>query len=236
MKCFNFPVLRRLPLFFISLAVFFLLVGQAGLVSAKTLYVSDQLLITFREGKGTKYRVIRTLKTGTPVEVLEENKEYFKVRIKNGQEGYVLKQYLTDETPKAQVIASLRKEIEKLKTKLDTADSGQAEISSKLTESQDQQRQVSRQLDETTTALQKLQTQYDDLSRKSKKVVEIADERDRLASENNQLSSELIGLREENRTLLRTAMIQWFLAGGGVFFVGWLSGKVSRKKRRNGFS
>ncbi len=236
MKYFDVPSPRRLLNLFIPLAVSALLLSQASLASAKTLYVADELVITFREGKGTQYRIIKTLKTSTPVEVLEEGKEYFKVRIKSGEEGYVLKQYLNDETPKPQVIAALRKEIKQLKSQLAAAGSGRTEISAQLAESQKQQEQLNSKLEKTTAALQKLQVRYDDLSQKSENVVALSDERDRLASENSQLSAELKVLREENRTLLRTAMIQWFLAGAGVFLGGWVSGKFSRKKRRNGFS
>lgn len=235
-KCSDSAGSRRRLTVFLLQAVLGLLLVQAGLASAKTLYVSDELIITFREGKGNQYRIIKTLKTGTPFEVLEEDKEYFKVRLRSGEEGYVLQQYLTDETPKTQVIAALRKEIDQLKAKVGAADSGRSEIGEKLAESRAQQQQVSSQLEETTVALQQLQARHDDLSRKSQNVVALGDERDRLAAENSQLTAELTGLRSENRTLLRTAMIQWFLAGGGVFFVGWISGKFSRKKRHKGFS
>lgn len=236
MKCFDVSATSRLRSFLLPLAVCVLLLSQAGLVSAKTLYVSDELVITFREGKGNQYRIIRTLKTGTPVEILEEDKEYFKARIKNGEEGYVLKQYLTGELPKPQVIAALQKEVEQLKAQLSAAGSGRSEVSGQLAESRTQQELLSSQLEETAAALQKLQVRYDDLSEKSENVVALGEERDRLASENSQLSAELTGLREENYTLLRTAMIQWFLAGAGVFFGGWMSGKFSRKKRHGGFS
>ena len=39
---------------------------------ADTRYVGDQLVITLRQGKSTKHKIVKTLKTGTPVEILEE--------------------------------------------------------------------------------------------------------------------------------------------------------------------
>ena len=39
--------------------------------AAETVYVSDQLLITFRQGKSSEHKILKTLKTGTPMEILE---------------------------------------------------------------------------------------------------------------------------------------------------------------------
>ena len=36
---------------------------------------------------------------------------------------------------------------------------------------------------------------------------------------------------EKNEKLIAARMVKWFLAGGGVFFFGWIIGKISRKKR-----
>ncbi len=52
---------------------------SVGFVYAETLYVSDQLIITLREGKGNEYKIIESLKTGTPLEVIEESGNYLKV-------------------------------------------------------------------------------------------------------------------------------------------------------------
>ncbi len=235
MKCFEVTTPYRWRRFFLPLALCALLLSSVSLASAKTLYVNDELIITFREGKGNQYKIIRTLKTGTPVEILEEDNEYFKVRIKNGEEGYVLKQYLTAALPKVQVIEAQQKEIEQLKAQLSTAGSGHSEISAQLAESQNQHAQLTRQFDETSAALESLQVRYDDLRQKSENVLALGAERDRLAFENSQLTAELTELKTENHTLLRTAMIQWFLAGAGVFLGGWISGKFSRKKRQKGY-
>ncbi|MEJ2199788.1 MAG: TIGR04211 family SH3 domain-containing protein [Desulfuromonadaceae bacterium] len=210
---------------------FLLLFGQAA--AARTQYVSDELVITFREGKGTKYRIIQTLKTGTPVEILEEDEEYSKVQLQSGEIGYVLKQYLSDQIPKARVIANLEKDLARLKNQLNSVDSGRAEIQAQLAAGQGELQQVRQQYNETTRTLEKVQSRYDDLRQKSEHVVELSKERERLTSENGQLSTELSRLQKEYRTLLREDIVQWFLAGGGVFFVGWIAGKSSRKKRRD---
>ena len=82
-----------------------------GIVCAETRYVSDELIITMREGQGKQFKIIKMLKAGTPLEIIEEGEEYLKVRIKSGSEGWVLKQFITGETPKPVIIAGLEKEI-----------------------------------------------------------------------------------------------------------------------------
>ena len=93
------------------------------IAAAETLYVSDQLLITLRRGKSSEFKILQTLKTGTPLEILEreENENYVKVRLQSGEEGYVLSQYLTNDTPKAILIARLEDQVEKTRDQLTQA-------------------------------------------------------------------------------------------------------------------
>ncbi|MGD8711810.1 MAG: hypothetical protein PVG50_03130, partial [Thiohalophilus sp.] len=49
--------------------------------AAQYQYVSDQLIITLRNGKGNTYQILKTLPTGTRLEVLETTDEgYTRVR------------------------------------------------------------------------------------------------------------------------------------------------------------
>jgi SH3 domain protein len=66
----------------------------------------------------------------------------------------------------------------------------------------------------------------------------VTDERDRLQKENEalkestqHLKKEMEELDAENQRLMRNEILHWFLAGSGVFFLGLLTGKLSRKKK-----
>ena len=72
-------------------------------------YVSDELVIMMRSGQGEQYKIIKMLKAGTPLEVLEEGDAYLQVRAPDGTEGYVLKQFTSTDTPKPIIIARLQK-------------------------------------------------------------------------------------------------------------------------------
>jgi hypothetical protein len=46
-------------------------------------------LANFREGPGTKAKILRVLRKGTPVIVLEEKDQWFRVRLDDGREGWI---------------------------------------------------------------------------------------------------------------------------------------------------
>ena len=203
---------------------------------AEQRYVSDQLVITLRQGQGEKYKIIKTLKTGTAMDVLGENGDYLRVRTQDGTEGYVLKQYVTDETPKSMVIARLERVNSDLKNRLEGLQ-GQHEVLNKGLADESKGREAA----ETALAnlkkeLQATQAKYEDLKKKSANVVQISTERDQLKQENVQLSGKVESLSRKNDKLIYNGAIRWFLAGGGILFFGWVLGRVSRNKRKRGFA
>ena len=215
------------------------------IAAAETMYVSDQLLITLRRGKSTEHKILDTLKTGTPLEILERDEEdnYVKVRLQNGEEGYVLSQYLTNETPKLVLISRLEKEVEEIRKQLAQASAKRTEASQELNEVQEKQtlkegaltgkiNELNRALAQNKIDLQVATVEYNTLVDNSGEVVEITNDRDRLKKTNEKLSSAVQLLTAENDELQRTGSIQWFLAGGAVLLFGWLIGRISRKQRR----
>ncbi len=199
--------------------------------AAETRYVSDQLIITVRTGKGTQHKVIRTARTGEAVEVLEEDEKYLRVRTEDGTEGWVLAQYITDKTPSHQVIARLEEEIERLRSDLDDLEGSSDGLAKKLTDARSALREKGRELEKTRRELDSVTKRYAKLKEDAAHVIELTEDRDRLKSENETLSTELRIVKRENEDLHRTGMINWFLAGAGVFLVGWITGKISRKKK-----
>jgi SH3 domain protein len=232
----NKPILSLLVLSFI-------LITTSVSVYADTQYVSDKLIITMRRGAGGEYKVIKSLKTGTPVEVLEETGEYYKVQTKDGKEGWVRKQYIVADIPKTIIISGLKEEIgklrggmEKLKRERDALKkdlksekslrtSAVKELEKSLNEKNDQIYSITKQLKEMTN-------KYNKLVEDSGDVVKVVSERDMLNEENTRLSTEKNDLLQENKRLFKRNVIYGFLAGGGVFFFGWIAGQFSRTKRR----
>jgi SH3 domain protein len=210
---------------------------------AETQYVSDTLIITMREGQGNEYKIIKTLRSGTPVEVVEEVDKYMRVRTEDGKEGWVLKRYITPDTPKPVIIAGLKSEIDKLNATIEKIKKERTSLKGDLDavnqdhaiKIQDLQKSIADKDNEIAALTKQLQDttrKYNVFVESSKDVVSVVNERDMLRKENNDLSEERDKLRTENDNLIEKRMIYWFLAGAGVFFFGWVSGKLSRKKKR----
>ena len=226
------------------LAIFFLIVPTYS--QAQTGYVSDMLILTFRQGPGSSFQVLQTLKSDTPLTILEEDNGYYKVALTSGETGWVDKQFVVFELPKSKLIdaltqekanltanlESLAKELAQLKTQLTIQESDQGEKAVAMTAdfkaAMDRNESLSSQLKES-------QTRYATLSAQSKNILEIVEKNKMLEEQNVQLTNALAQLEAQTTHLFRTGMIKWFLAGVGVLLLGWIIGQsVSSKKRRSG--
>ncbi|WP_299982352.1 TIGR04211 family SH3 domain-containing protein [Desulfobacula sp.] len=91
------------------------------LTFAKTGWVSDMLLLTFRQGPGTSYAVTKTLTSNTPVLILEEKNEFYKVELQSKEIGWVNKKFISFELPKPFIIDQLKQKNKDLEASLKTA-------------------------------------------------------------------------------------------------------------------
>ena len=205
-------------------------------------YVSDMLIITLRAGMGREYRVIKTLKTNTPVEVLEESEEYLRVLTDEGEEGWVAKQYITSEVPKYVIIEGLKKETNRLNERIEELEKDKASLLEKFevvtqrhaTKKEELETDASKRKKEASILkikLAQLTEKHNTLIDQSKNVVDLVSKQKRLQAKNVDLNTRAEQLQKENSDLKDTRRLQWFLAGGCVFFIGWIVGKISRKKK-----
>lgn len=226
--------------------LFLLVLIMAGMSAApaiaETRYVGDQLIITLRQGKSTQHKILKTLKTGTPVEVLEEDDSYLRVRTTDGTEGYVLRQYISSTPPKSLRIDELEIENSQLQSKISALQKTNNALESQLKEIGDKYEgefselstksgDIEQRLDEALNNERLITEKYNTLVEQSGNVVAISKERDQLRQENKKIVSAMKQIQEKNEKMADSRMIKWFLAGGGVFFFGWMIGKISRKKR-----
>jgi SH3 domain protein len=212
-----------------------LLISAFTVVSAKaeTRYVSDQISVTLRRGPGTEYKILKSLTTGAAVEFLEEEEAYLKVRAKDGSEGYVLKQYISAQLPKAYIIARQEKQLAQLQQRLTTMAQQAEGWTGEKKELQRQLAEVQQALDSEKGLHGRLAKQHQTLQEGAKNVTDLLNERDRLKDENEKYAAELAQLRQDNDDILRKAIVKWFLAGAGVLLLGWLMGKQSRTRKRS---
>ena len=219
-----------------------LLSVSVRVIHADRRYVSDMLIITLRAGMGREYRVIKTLKTNTPVEVLEESEEYLRVLTDEGEEGWVAKQYITSEVPKYVIIEGLKKETNRLNERIEELEKDKASLLEKFevvtqrhaTKKEELETDASKRKKEASILkikLAQLTEKHNTLIDQSKNVVDLVSKQKRLQAKNVDLNTRAEQLQKENSDLKDTRRLQWFLAGGCVFFIGWIVGKISRKKK-----
>jgi SH3 domain protein len=212
-------------------------------LSAETRYVSDRLIITLRSGPATDAPTLTTLESDTPLELLEDLGRFLRVRIPDGREGYVLSQYVLTVPPKTVQLARLERERDELLqtiAKLEQAqtmsvperEAARKAETAKAAELQQQAEQLGKDLAQANSQVQEVTARYEAMKKASGEVEINLQERERLQEQNDRLTAEIDTLESANESMLRTTMIRWFLAGGGVLLVGWLAGKLSRPKRR----
>jgi SH3 domain protein len=79
-----------------------------GAASADTVYVTDSLRLGLHAAPDTSDRPFENLVSGTPVEVLERNASYARVRLADGREGWVKATFLVADKPAAARVLELQ--------------------------------------------------------------------------------------------------------------------------------
>lgn len=207
-----------------------LMIGLALLVTAGSpawgAYIADDIPITLRRGPGTQYRILKSLSGGAGIEILEEGDPYFKVRAADGTEGYVLKQYVTQQEPHAVIAARLQRQQAALRKQVDT-------LTERNQELEGRQSETHATLQQTEAELKKVREQYESLREGAQNVTETMAERDRLLEESRQQAQKIADLEKENNYLWRNNILRWFFAGAGVLFFGWLLGRRPPRRTRS---
>ena len=213
---------------------------------AKIGYVSDTLLLTFRQGPGNSYAVIKTLPSNTPVKILEENNNYYKVELTASNEiGWVDKKFIIFTLPKTLMVDKLKTRNKNLENKITALQESIHNLKGKLSTIEQNFSQTKNELEKSLKSALKeknikidmlsgSEKKYNTLIEKSKNIQKIVKENKQFKDQNQNLSDELASIKNKHRNFFKTAMIKWFLTGAGVLFLGWIIGQsVSSKKQRS---
>jgi SH3 domain protein len=222
-------------LFFLLFLFFF-----AATAHAEVVYVTDRLLVMLRSEQGGGEKIAK-LFSDAPLQLLEKSGRYVKVRTEDGQEGWVEEQYTTTEPPKQIVITSLEVEIKRLEANLNQLAKERGPLGEQLEKSKREHAEQVKMLEENasrlqnerdqlTTRFQEMEAAYRDIREKSGNAVETADQLKRLQAEYSQLEVQNKLFREENATLKKKDYLYWFFAGAGVLFLGWIIGRIPRRR------
>jgi len=215
----------------IPLIIILALVLHTPMVLAETRYISDQLVVNVRTATGNDYKSLENLPTDSPVEVLKEVAGFVQVKTEKGTIGFIPNQYVSKNIPKSIQISELTRQLTELQTQLENERQEYQKSSKSANSGQQDFAAVSNELRQTKLELEKVSSDYKTLRESSADVIDLMTGYETQTEEILRLSNEVAVLQKENNNFHRSNMVQWFLAGGAVFFFGWLIGKISRRKR-----
>jgi SH3 domain protein len=178
--------------------------------SAETRFVEVE--VTLRTGQGTQFGIVRMIRSGTPVEVLEQDQQtgYSRVRMPGGTEGWILARYLTQSPIGAEELVAARQRIDQLNRE-----------NRELTEERN------RYMGEADTLAEEL-ARLKDLSSNA---IALEDANRTLRTTLNRNQERIANLETDNDRLRSTVTRDWFLAGAGVLVGGVLIGVILPRLR-----
>lgn len=176
---------------------------------AKKNYITSPQSVTFRSGPSVDNKIIKMIPSEDAVEVIEIGDEWSKVSDSSGTEGYVLNRFLTSEIPYSLRFKWLKSQMDKLKTESDDLSEKNKKLANNVEE------------------LKKIEQEYIDLKAGSAEYLALKQKHENLIEASSKFENKISHL--ESR--VTTIYIYWFLAGAGVFLLGWIVGIIGRKKR-----
>jgi len=190
------------------------------LARAETNYISDQLEVTLRSGKSTSHSILRMLRSGTPVEVLEQDKEsgYSLIRAQ-GKEGWVLTRYLM----KGPVPRDQLAEAEKKLAELDLENRRMMTVMQGL---KDEKGEIEKTNSSMDADYRKVSQELAEIKRTASSALAIDSENKDLKSRLVALERNLQTLQQENENLKDRTARDWFMLGAGVLLIGILAGLI----------
>lgn len=196
-----------------------------------THYVTDSVQIPLRSQPGYKYKILRLLKSGTPVTILEVNDDgWTKLSYRYKDEdivGWMPSSVLLNQ-PIARVrLAQQIDKTSRIEKKLNQALQEKSTLGSRFND-------VSNELKKTKEDNFKLQKQLAEIKSISGKSIELNEQNQQYSQEIEKIKSDNAILKEQISQAGDVVQRQWFLTGGGVLLLGLLIGRFFRvPNRRN---
>lgn len=204
-------------------AAMFLLAVLAATALAQSFYVNDVVKVTLRAGPGYDHKILAVMNSGDPVELVERGKDWSRVRLPDGPEGWMATRLLTENEPNIL-------KIKRLEAQLADGSSGAPRSDPSALEAEN--RRLEAALAEARlelTALRQAGGKGEDTAATAEDGT-LADARARILALETRLSQ--CQERVKDQTLAEG--VRWFLAGAGVLLVGVLIGLKFRRRQRSG--
>jgi len=213
----GFNVTHSLPRFVLLFsALFYLAIPPAA---AETKYITDEFEVTMRNGTSTANSIVRMLKSGDAVTVLEEDlaSKYSLVETGDERRGYILSRFLVAQP-------SARETLQELQTGFQQQ---QHRIGEQQAEIDNLSGQLEQEKSDNITLKNTLVSSEQELSNvrdAAENALNILERNKRLETTMAQLRADKAQLSDENMALKDTTKLDWFLRGGAVSLIAFIIG------------
>lgn len=215
--------MKYITKFTVFMGFFLIIFSNAAL--ADTMYVSDVLKLTVRDGKGTGEKIIAVVQSGQTVEVLQPEDEWALVRLDDGKEGWVLNRYLTGKITNNIKLKLLKKKHKALVAQSTTL----LEEKVKLKE---ENKKFKTELDKVQKEAEELKMSYGALKTESADYINLKSKYTKTASQLSEYTEKSELLEKELTKLEFRQTVRWLLTGAGVLLLGFLIGFSARRQHR----
>ena len=201
--------------------------------AAETRYITDQLHVPVRAGKGNEFRIVhRGLPSGTEMELLEDapDEGWARIVTSGGTEGWVRRQYLVSE-PVAQL------KLAEAKARLQRFEKLQGNLGGEVRRLEDANNQLTAELETNRQKANTLDKQLRELRAISEDAVNLHKVHQELLEKHELLKQKFAMSAAEVERLKKADTHKWYMYGGltmaGGFFLALIAPLLPRRKRRH---
>ncbi len=199
--------------------------GGTVCMAGETRFVQPSVEVPLRRGQGTEYKIIKLIKDGDRVELLETGESWARIRVESGAEGWIPKRFLSKQAPPV-------KQVQILKTENDRLKQENSRLQNQLQELSGVQSTTGNELSACIAERDTLKTRYQTLTAETADVMAIKKQAEQTRQEMERIQAAMQEVQQQNNDLRRKTALSWFLAGGGVLMVGWIIGLITCRSRK----
>ncbi|WP_320826227.1 TIGR04211 family SH3 domain-containing protein [Reinekea sp.] len=217
------------------LLAFAILIAAPIQAFAETMWLSDMLWVNVRSGPSDANRILKTVQSGTRMDILEkpEDSDYYRIRTENGLEGWIPSRYLTPEPTgfiQAALVQTEKEQLQQLYNVLDK------KYSALLADKGD----VNGELETLRADNIQLTLELNRITSISGGAIDLDVQYQKLAEENARLKNGLDVAQAQNQSLTEYNDNKMLYAGGILIaigiFLGFILPRLSGKRRKDGWS
>jgi SH3 domain protein len=218
--------------FVISGLVLFAAFASQPVYAKAVRYVSDELTIPLRSGSTNQHRIIKFLKSGTSLTVLEtsEDGKFTKVEINGNKSGWVESKNLMDVPSGRDRLAAANKKFANSFQQIKELNNTIAEMKAEIRQLKKEKGTLQNERTNLSNSLEDLKITAANPLSLSKKNKELKKELDK-AHANEEM------LEKDNQQLRSNVMQEWFLIGGGVaigsLLLGIIVTRINWRRKRS---